>query len=167
MSYEVRKAVMNRLTGDTGAGSITELVTGKVWDRRIVQDGPGATPGVFKKVPGDPSREPLMNPAIAIFGPNEVRAPDGPPNDPFDTAPELVNGFFTVHYYVPATESGKTALDAIDARVRFLLHGWQTTLPSGSSCTVSALERTQDIDSEEHRGNKEQQRRFVAEWWQS
>lgn len=166
MSYEVRKAVMDRLSGDVGAGSITALVTGKVWDRRIKQDGPGKTPGVFIAVPGDPSKEPIMNPAITIFGPNEVTPPDGPVTQVWSGEPELVNGFLTVHYYAHAGDDGKLLLDAIDKRVRFLLDGWQFVLSTGYTCTVTKLERTQSIDSEEFRGNLEQQRRFVAEWLQ-
>jgi hypothetical protein len=163
VSYEVRKAVMDRLSGDT---TLMGDITGKVWDHALKREGNGATPGAFGPTTGDPTREPMLKPAIVIRGPNEVDAPDGPPGEPFSGEPELVNGFFTVHYYVPATENGKLLLDTVDSRVKSLLHAWQFTLGSGGCCTVTALERTDDIDSEEFRGNKEQQRRFVAEWIQ-
>jgi hypothetical protein len=154
---------MTRLSGD---GTLMADVTGKVWDRTLKKEGPGQTPGAWAPVVGDPSREPIMRPAIVITGPNQVSAPDGPPKDAFNAEPELVNGFFTVKYYVPTTETGKLLLDTVDNRVKVLLDGWQFTLASGECCTVTALERTEDIDSEEFRGNKEQQRRFVAEWMQ-
>jgi hypothetical protein len=154
MSYEIRKAVMTRLTADV---ALMANVPGGVWDRPIKQEGKGATPGVFKAVPGDPSREPIMQPTIEIHGPNQVKATEGPQT--------LHNGFFTVHYYVPATESGKVLLDTIDGQVKTLLHEWQFVLAStGETVTVLALERTEDIESLEFPGNKEQQRRFVVEY---
>jgi hypothetical protein len=163
MSYEVRKAVLTRLNGDA---TLIASVPGKAWDRKLKDEPPGQTPGVWAKVPGDPTNEKIMRPAIVITGPNQVAAPDGPPREAFNSESELVNGFFTVKYYVPTTETGKLLLDTVDKRVRDLLDGWQFTLLSGECCTVTALERTEDIDSEEFRGNKEQQRRFVAEWMQ-
>jgi hypothetical protein len=164
VSYEIRKAVLDRLNGDA---TLVAAATGKAWDRTLKEEGKGATPGVWAPVEGDPSREPIMRPAIVVRGPNEVPSPDGPPREAFNNEPDLTNGFFTVHYYVPTTETGKLLLDTVDKRVRFLLDGWQFSLASSGACvTITALERTPDIDSEEFRGNKEQQRRYVAEWLQ-
>jgi hypothetical protein len=156
----IRTAILNRLQGD--ATLYPGLVPGGIWDRPIrAGQGQGSTPAAFWIKPDDPARIVRLRESIVILGPNEVDPPSGPiaPNEPV----VLRNGFLRLFYYVPATATGKTALDAIDRRVRQLLEGWQAQLSDGP-LTVNILEMSEPLDSDEFPGNLVCYRRIVGEY---
>lgn len=155
---EITTLVLAHLSGD--ATLYPGLVPGGIYDRELRRTKPGATPSAFQPVPG--KQVPRLRPSIVIYGPNDVDAPDGPLN--VEGLLVLRDGFLRIHYYVPATDSGKAALDAIDARVRWLLNGWQTTLSAGYPATFTELEMTEQIDSETFPGNKQSIRRYNVEY---
>lgn len=157
---EMRAKVVDRLSGD---GTLYPgLVPGGIWDRPLkAGQGAGATGSAFAIRPGDSARVPRLRESIVVFGPNDVAAPDGP-QALGDLA--LRQGFLRLFTYAPATASGKAALDAIDARVRFLLHGWQTVLSHGYPVTFTELEALEAVDSEEFPGNIMTMRRYVGEF---
>jgi hypothetical protein len=157
---EIRRRIVERLTAD---GTLyPSLVPGGIYDRPIkAGQGQGSTPAAFYITPGDPARIVRLHPSIVILGPNEVDPPSGPVDDAVTV---LRNGFLRLFYYVPATATGKTLLDQIDARVRWLLHGWQPTLDVGYPLTLTALELSEPLDSDEFPGNLVCYRRFVGEY---
>jgi hypothetical protein len=142
----IRTTIVARLTND---GTLYPgLVPGGVYDRPLkVGKDAGATPAAFWIKPGDAARIVRLRESIVVMGPNEVDPPDGPAR--VEGEPVLRNGFVRLFYYVPATASGKANLDAIDARVRTLLAGWQAALDGGYPATISVLELSDAIDTEE------------------
>jgi hypothetical protein len=156
----IRASIMARLTGD--ATLYPGLVPGGIYDRPLrAGSGQGATPAAFYVTPGDPARIVRLRESIVILGPDEVDPPDGPMASNEPTV--LRNGFLRLFYYVPATSAGKTALDAIDRRVRQLLEGWQTSLSDGP-LTVTVLGMTEPLESEDFAGSLVAQRRIVGEY---
>jgi hypothetical protein len=159
---EVRTAIVARLTSDSPT-LYPSLVPGGIYDRPLkAGQGQGATPDAFWIMPGDAARIVRLRESIVVLGPNETMPVDG-----FVDTEDLagVTGFLRIFYYVPATAAGKTALDAIDARVRQRLHGWQTQLSVGYPLTVSVLrDLTEPLDSDEFPGNLVCQRRIVGEY---
>jgi hypothetical protein len=156
----IRAAILSRLLGD--AVLFPGLVPGGIYDRPLrAGKGQGATPDAFYIAPGDLAGVIRLRESIVILGPDEVDPPDGPmaTNEPA----VLRNGFLRLFYYVPATATGKTALDAIDKRVRQLLEGWQTQVGDGP-LTVTVLGMTEPLESEEFAGNLVAQRRIVGEY---
>jgi hypothetical protein len=157
---EVRTAIVTRLATD--AALYPALVPGGVYDRPLKQgQGQGTTPDAFWIKPSDPARIVRLRESIVVLGPNEVDPPSGPvaPNEPV----VLRNGFLRIFYYVPATATGKTALDAIDRRVRQLLEGWQAQLGDGP-LTVNILEMTEPLEDEQFEGSLVCYRRVVGEY---
>ena len=157
---EIRTAIVNRLLADVPL--YPTLVPGGIYDRPLKEgSGQGATPAAFWINPSDPARIKRLRPSIVVLGPNEVDPPSGPlSNEPI----VLRNGFLRLFYYVEATASGKQALDAIDARVRALLAGWQTQLSVGYPVTTSVLELSEPLESEEFPGSLVSYRRIVGEY---
>lgn len=95
-----------------------------------------------------------------VQGPGEERSTDGPLIG--DVENKL--GFVRIYYYVPATESGKEAWDAIDTRVVDLLNGWQHTLASGYVATFESVDLSELVDSELFEGSKQSIRRVSVEY---
>lgn len=160
MREEVRRLVVQRLIDDTEL--YPAMVPGGIYDRKLARGGTqGATPAVWAIDPGDPARIARLRPAIAVFGPNEVDAPDGPVQT---EDLQLKNGFLRVFIYAPRTSQGKDSLDEIDARVRSRLQGWQTQLSHGFPMTVVALDGIESTDSDEFDDAIVTYRRYVAEY---
>lgn len=158
---EVRTAIVTRLTND--ALLYPALVPGGIYDRPLkAGQGQGATPGAFYVAPGDAARLIRVRESMVVLGPNETMPVDGFVNT---EDVEGVTGFLRLFFYVPATSTGKQALDAINARVRQLLHGWQTQLSVGYPLTVQVLrDLTEPLESEEFPGTLVCQRRIVGEY---
>jgi hypothetical protein len=157
---EVRGAIVTRLTNDTAL--YPTLVPGGIYDRPIkAGTGQGATPSAFWINPLDPARIVRLRESIVVLGPNEVDPVSGPtaPNDPV----VLRNGFLRLFYYVPATATGKTNLDAIDRRVRQLLEGWQVQLSEGPM-TTNLVEMTEPLEDQQFEGSLVCYRRVVGEY---
>ena len=159
---DLRTKVVDRLKAD--ATLYPGLVTGGIFDRAL-KDGnvPGATPEAFFVDPADPAKIRRLRPSIVVKGPNETSPTDGPieTGDPS----VLRMGFLRINYYVPATATGKAALDLIDDRVRVLLHGWQVNLTIGYPVTFSFVDLTDADDSDEFPGNIQAVRRVVGEYF--
>lgn len=158
---EVRAAIVTRLTNDTAL--YPTLVPGGVYDRPLkTGTGQGATPAAFWINPSDPARIVRLRESIVVLGPNEVSPPNGPVGveDLFS-----LNGFLRLFYYVPATATGKAALDQIDMRVWQLLEGWQTSLTGlGTTLTVKMVDMTEPLEDQQFEGSLACYRRVVGEY---
>lgn len=153
-----RTLIVQRLQGDQEL--TLNLARGGVYDRPIKPGaGQGATPAAFYVDPADPTRaQKLLRSVLALDG-GEVDAPNGPAG--------AVETFPRVFIYVDATQSGKAALEAIDARVRWLLSPavWRPAVDGNRPLVLSPLERSAAIESDEFPGNLVCYRRFRGEYW--
>ena len=153
-----QKQIVDLLAGDAPLRSLLPDSTGlaaSVHNRRLKRgSNEGATPKAFNATPGHPREGELLRSIVVADG-GEVAHPSGPKRGTrllaFDTFPR-------VHYYAEATESGKAAIDAMDARCMLLLHGWQ--VPGTTIRLEAEPERIPFVDSDEFPGNVETYRRF-------
>lgn len=153
---EVRTRTIGRLEGDAANAAL--LVPGGIHPTSIRPGrGPGSTPQAFEQ---DASGIAHLRPALSIIGPNEVDPPDGP----LEGSPRLRNGFIRLFVYVPHTPAGRGMLDGIDDWVMARLDGWQTTLDNGHGLTLTALELSEALPSDEIEGALVRFRRLVAEY---
>lgn len=160
---EIRSLIVARLQAD---GTLyPSMIPGGVWDRPLKPGkGPGNTNAAFWVDPADPAQLVRLRRTIVVTGGSgDVDPPDGLLRS---TDLRLRNTFPQVHYWIDASSAGKTALDAIDARVRFLLDEWQTQLSIGRSLTIVADTMTDTIDGEElgYPGSLTAFRRFIGEY---
>ena len=157
---EIRTAIITRLMNDPAL--YPTLVPGGIYDRPLKEGkDQGATPAVWYVDPADPARIKRLRNSIVVLGPNEVDPPDGLVST---TDEVLRNGFVRLFYYVPATATGKEALDQIDARVWADLAGWQVPLSNGYTLTTTMLELSEPLDSDEFPGALVCYRRVVGEY---
>lgn len=154
--YAITTAVLSHLGGDA---ALAALAPGGVYDRVPKRTQPGATPAAFLPLPG--KEVPRLRETITLFGPNEVLPGDGP----VQTGVVVLRlGFLRLYYYVPATASGKVAIDAIDTRVRQLLHDWQLDLAYGATATFAELDSSDLAESDHFPGSKQMIRRYSVEY---
>lgn len=159
MCYEVRLAMINRLECDEDLGF---MIPGGIWDRPIkAGQGQGATPGAFWTDPMDPTRLVRLRRTIYISEGGDLVGTSGPTNEDED---RIWQCFPLIYMYVDATNSGKIALGQIDGRIKMLLHGWQDTMTDGSTFTISALDRTETVESPDYPGTLICYRRYRAEY---
>lgn len=160
MSQELRTMLITRLTSDVTL--YPTMVPGGIYDRPIkAGQGQGATPAAFYVDPADPTRLVRLRRCIYVMDGGQTPSVNGPRNEDdgrwWDSFPQL-------YYYVDATPSGRAALDEIDKRVRFLLHGWQARLASGKIATFTELNITPTVDVEAFPGTLVCYRRYQAEF---
>lgn len=160
MCYEIRMAVIDRLECDENL--YPYQIPGGIWDRPIKSgQGQGATPSAFWTDPMDPSRLVRLRRCLYVADSGITEGIDGPTNEDEN---RVWDCFFQIYMYVDATHSGKTALEQIDSRIKFLIHGWQGTTTDGSVYTISALDRTGTIESPDYPGTLICYRRYRAEF---
>ena len=148
----IQNAVLTFLAADV---SLIATLTGGLYNRPLRNTiGQGGTPNAFAAEGA--GGVPRLRPAGVVTDGGEVPAPGG----------EVINGtdtFPQVHFYAPATATGKAALDTADERVRTLLHGRRLSVAGVGLVTFSALERARVLDSDEFPGNVQTFRRYRGE----
>lgn len=159
----VRTAIVDRLKGDPVF--YPGLAVGGVYERPLkAGKGEGSTPAAFWVDPGDPAKVIRLREAVVVADGGEVLPSDGP----IAVADlRLWQTFPRLFVYVPATSTGKVALDAIDDRARWLLAGWQAQLAHGYALSLDVLERTAAIESDEFPGSLVCYRRYRGEYLRS
>lgn len=160
MTMSLQSAIVARLSGDSHL--YPGLAVGGIYDRPIRSgQGQGATPAAFYVDPADPARLVRLRRTVYVADAGDVPGTTGPTNADERRGWE---SFPLIYMYVDATPSGKAALDAIDARIKFLLHRWQGTLSGGVVVTMTALNRIPTVEVEEYPGTVVCYRRYQAEF---
>lgn len=108
VASEIYDAIVASIGTAMVPGALYTILTGGAWKRPLVRTGPGSTPEAF-----DSSGR--VKPAAVVPDRGEVGDGFGP-RLAFLGAPE-------VWCYAPATDAGKTAIDAAFAIIRPLLDG--------------------------------------------
>ena len=157
---EVRDLVIARLKGDNPT-LYPSLLSGGVYNRKLAVTGAGATDEAFYVQPNDLIKRVRLRESLVIFGPNNVSGTDGA----IQTGGiQTRQGYLRMYLYVPATDDGREHFDQIEARIFYLLEGWQAQLSTNYPVTVEHVDTTEPIDSDEFDGALVGIIRYRAEW---
>ncbi len=148
----IQNALVRLLAADL---TLIATLPGGVYNRPLKNTvGQGGTPNAFGAA--GVGGVPRLKPAGVVTDGGEVPAPGGEVIDGTDTFPQ-------VHFYAPATATGKAAMDTADERVRKILHRKSISVAGIGLVTFSALERIRVLDSDEFPGNVQTFRRYRGE----